>query len=42
MFQVRLCLDKGDLVRGQIVSKKITEKTFKDDQIQDLEVPSSS
>ncbi|KAJ1488390.1 hypothetical protein T484DRAFT_2019564 [Baffinella frigidus] len=36
--QVRLCLDKGDLVRGTIVSKKITEKTFKDDQIQDLKV----
>jgi 26S proteasome regulatory subunit N5 len=36
--QVRLCLDKGDLVRGTIVSKKITDKTFKNDELQDLKV----
>ena len=36
--QVRLCLDKGDFVRGTIVSKKLTAKTFKDDILQDLKV----
>ena len=36
--QVRLCLDKGDYVRGAIVSKKISSKTFKDDQLQELKL----
>uniref|UniRef100_A0A7S0HEG8 PCI domain-containing protein n=1 Tax=Hanusia phi TaxID=3032 RepID=A0A7S0HEG8_9CRYP len=36
--QVRLCLDKGDFVRGAIVSKKISSKTFKDDQLQELKL----
>ena len=36
--QVRLCLDKGDFVRGSIVSKKITPKTFEKDQLQDLKI----
>jgi len=36
--QVRLCLDKGDYVRGNIVSKKITPKTFENDQLQELKV----
>ena len=36
--QVRLCLEKGDFVRGTIVSKKLTAKTFKDDLMQDLKI----
>jgi 26S proteasome regulatory subunit N5 len=36
--QVRLCLDKGDFVRGTIVSKKITAKTFEKDQLQPLKL----
>eukprot|EP00286_Rhodomonas_abbreviata_P021292 CAMPEP_0181311530 /NCGR_PEP_ID=MMETSP1101-20121128/13188_1 /TAXON_ID=46948 /ORGANISM="Rhodomonas abbreviata, Strain Caron Lab Isolate" /LENGTH=473 /DNA_ID=CAMNT_0023418271 /DNA_START=9 /DNA_END=1430 /DNA_ORIENTATION=+ len=36
--QIRLCLDKGDVIRGTIVSKKITAKTFKDDQLQELKI----
>jgi len=36
--QVRLCLDKGDFVRGAIVSKKLTAKTFKDDILQELKI----
>jgi len=36
--QVRLCLDKGDYVRGTIVSKKITNKTFEKDVLQPLKL----
>ena len=36
--QVRLCLEKGDYVRGTIVSKKLTAKTFKDDVLQELKI----
>lgn len=36
--QVRLCLDKGDFVRGTIVSKKITNKTFEKDALQTLKL----
>jgi len=36
--QVRLCLDKGDFVRGTIVSKKITAKTFEKDALQPLKL----
>mmetsp|Transcript_24771 Transcript_24771/g.58867 ORF Transcript_24771/g.58867 Transcript_24771/m.58867 type:complete len:479 (+) Transcript_24771:24-1460(+) len=36
--QIRLCLDNGDLIRGTIVSKKITPKSFKDDQLQELKI----
>jgi 26S proteasome regulatory subunit N5 len=32
--QIRLCLDKGDFVRGAIVSKKLSPKSFKDDVMQ--------
>ena len=36
--QVRLCLEKGDFIRGAIVSKKLTAKTFKDDTFQELKI----
>lgn len=36
--QVRLCLEKGDFVRGAIVSKKLTAKSFKDDMLQELKI----
>jgi len=36
--QIRLCLDKGDLIRGTIVSKKITSKTFRNDELQELKI----
>ena len=36
--QVRLCLEKGDFVRGAIVSKKLTAKTFKEDTLQELKI----
>ena len=36
--QMRLCLAKGDLIRTQIISKKINTTIFKDDSIQDLKV----
>jgi len=36
--QVRLCLEKGDFVRGSIVGKKLTSKSFKDDIFQELKI----
>jgi len=38
LVQVRLCLEKGDFVRGAIVSKKLTAKTFKDNVLQELKI----
>merc|ERR1719152_939523 len=36
--QVRLCLDTEDIVRAQIMAKKINVKVFKDEEIEDLKL----
>jgi 26S proteasome regulatory subunit N5 len=36
--QMRLCLDKKDFIKAQIISNKISRKAIKEEEFQDLKI----